>query len=385
MQTLFKTIHTWTGILFGIFICLVTVTGSVLVFKQSIEDGLGPKVAAASPGSARVNVNDAATQVLAAYPGARITRVRLPNQSRNSYMFTVEDADKRTRKVVTDAASGRVAGELNTAWMDWTVDLHRNVLLGKTGRQLAGCIGIILFAMSATGVILSLLRKPRWRSLITVRPGAPWRRFHYELHRSLGVWSYGFLALLSFTGIGLAFPDAFRSVLGRAEKPVAVEALKQRAPAALALLPFDQYILISHLAVPEAEITEVRLPKSAKDAVSVRFHLRSDLGEGSRNEISIEPERGEVLAVQRTSDQPFGVRVQKAFTPVHYGEAGGSLIKLLWSLAGLTPCILFVTGLVVWLKKKPRRRAKADAIIVEQPEEVAYEQAQMRRSSSAAM
>ena len=367
MQNTFKTVHTWTGIIFGVFICVISATGSLLVFKQPIEDAFGPQVGVASPGSSRVSLNEAAALMVSANPGTRLTRVRLPNQSQNSYVFTVESPDKHSRRMVMDAATGRIVGELNTAWLDWTVDLHRNVLAGRTGRQIAGGIGIVMFAMSITGVILSLLRRPRWRSLVRVRSGPPWRRFHYELHRSLGVWSYAFLAVLSFTGVGLAYPDTFRSVLGKPQPYPAVQALKLRAPAEPSLKPLDEYLRISRAAAPDAEFTELRLPKSVRDAVSMRFRVPSDFGEGGRNQISIEATSGEVLAVQRQTDQPFGVRVQRAFTPLHYGEVGGTITKLLWCLAGLSPLVLFGTGLYVWLKQSSTRKAKAaDTAVVEQ-------------------
>jgi uncharacterized iron-regulated membrane protein len=37
----------------------------------------------------------------------------------------------------------------------------------------------------------------------------------------------------------------------------------------------------------------------------------------------------------------------QALQPVHYGEFGGLPAKILWSFLGVTPSLLFVTGLFV--------------------------------------
>jgi hypothetical protein len=35
-------------------------------------------------------------------------------------------------------------------------------------------------------------------------------RFNYQLHRASGLWAYAFLAVIAFTGVELAYPNAFQ-------------------------------------------------------------------------------------------------------------------------------------------------------------------------------
>ncbi len=317
-----------------------------MVFRPEIEAALSPKVAATG---ARADLDAAVAGVLAANPSYKLTRVLLPSPPRNTFVLTVESDKKNSRRIVVDAGTGQIVGELSLPWLDGIVDLHHNLFAGRTGRQVVGVIGIILFLISASGLLLSLLRRPSWKVLIAVRASRPRSRFYYELHRATGLWAYAFLTLLSFTGIALGLPDAFRAVLGKAA-PI----LKPKRAADQSLRSLGDYVRAAETAAPEAQLTELRIPKSPKDPLTIRFRESSDFGTAGRNEVAMDA-TGRVLGVRRQSKQPSGVRVQESFTPIHYAEFGGIAVKILWSLAGIAPSILFVTGLLFWLRKPPSR------------------------------
>ena len=44
--------------------------------------------------------------------------------------------------------------------------------------------------------------------------------------------------------------------------------------------------------------------------------------------------------------------------PNNNAEFGGLPVKILWSVLGVTPAVLFVTGLVVWWRPKNRKRRR---------------------------
>jgi uncharacterized iron-regulated membrane protein len=357
-QSIVKTTHVWIGLVLGALLCLTCLSGSIIVFRPQLEAVFSPRVA---PSEARADLDLAVAHALAVNRDAKLTRVLLPEASRNTIVLTLESGEKRQRKIVVDAGTGAIAGRLDVLWLDWIVDLHHNLLFGRTGRQVVGLIGIVLFVMSVTGLVLWLLRNASWKALVSVRAGGSKRRFYYELHRATGLWANAFLILLSFTGVALAYPDVFRMVLG---KPVAISKSKQSANRALR--PLTEYLNISRAAVNGAELTELRLPKSPKDPINVRFRVASDLGNIGRNEISIDA-AGRVLGIRRIADESAGARIQASFTPIHYGENGGIAIRAVWSLAGVAPTLLFITGILVWFRKKPRRSVEQNRSL-EEPE-----------------
>jgi uncharacterized iron-regulated membrane protein len=219
-----KWIHTWGGVVFGALVSVICLTGSIIVFRQEVESP--PRLRNAEAAN-QMSLDAAAREIGRVESGARVTRVRFPTDRSEPYVFQLRAADKRTRRVVFDASSGQVTGELRkVAWMDWMIDLHRNVLFAKPGRQAVGGIGILSFALAATGLLLWLLNGGNLRALVTVRTG-PARRFNLELHRAAGLWTLVFVMLLSATGVAISYPQTFRNAWERATgTPATVRAPK---------------------------------------------------------------------------------------------------------------------------------------------------------------
>ena len=304
-KSIIKTTHVWIGLICGAFLCLTCLSGSIAVFRPQLQAAFSPKVAL-PPGTTQVGLDEAVAQVLAQNAGARLTRVLLPAPDRNTFVLTLESGQKTSRRVVIDAATGAIAGDLNVAWLDWIIDLHHNLLFGKVGRLTVGAVGIILFVMSASGLVLSLFRGLSWKSFSTVTISGPRRRFFFELHRATGLWAYAFLTLLSFTGIELAYPDAFRLMLGgRAgnakTKPSGHQTFK----------PLKDYLEVGRSELPSAQLTELRLPKSARDTISIRFRMSGDLGDAGRNELSLDA-KGNVLG----EEKPPRIPLASGFSPL---------------------------------------------------------------------
>ena len=350
LRRFFKWTHTWMGLVSGIVIAVIGLTGSVIVFRTEIQLASSPRGAG---GRGVVGLDVLAKQVALTNPDARVRQVRFPAAAGEPFVVQVDSAGKRER-LVCDAATGRVLGTLNAGFTDWMVDLHRNLLAGKTGRKAVGGFGIVLFTLAATGMLLWLLGARKWRAWVSVRPQGSSRRFHFELHRATGLWSYGLLTVVAFTGIGLSYPDTFRNALQqRTGGPAPRKAPRSAESGNWTLRTLDQYIRAGKDAMPDGVPTELRLPEAKAAPVDLRLRRPGDLSL-SGNHVYLEPSSGKVLAISREADLPFGARIFAAFSPIHYGEFGGLPIKVLWSLLGLVPSVLFVTGLLTW--RRPSRR-----------------------------
>ena len=339
-----KTIHTWVGIVSGAFLSVIALTGSVILFRAELERAALPKGAPAA--SRRVGLDEAAREINRLRPDSHIRRVRLPLEAGAPYIFQVESAGKRTERIVSDASSGRILGTLQPGWVDWTVDLHRNLLSGKSGRTAVGVAGIVLFALGATGLLMWLTGARNWRAWVSVRRAGSTRRFNFELHRASGLWAYAFLAVIAFTGIDLAFPDTFRQTAqSLTGKPATVPGPK--GIHADSMRPLDEYLRIARRAMPDGVAVELRLPAPGKGPVDLRLYRAGDLAP-SGNHVYLHPATAAVVMVDRIVDRPIGARFLAALSPIHYGQFGGIPIKAAWALLGLTPVLLFVTGLIAW-------------------------------------
>ncbi len=353
-NALLKPFHTWTGIIAGLFLSVIALTGSLIVFRAEFERAALPRGVPAAGSSRRVAIDEAAREIARLRPDFRIRRVQLPRAAGDPYIFQVESEDKRTERVVSDASSGRVLGTLQTGTVDWLVDLHRNFLAGKHGRTAVGIAGIVLFVLGATGILMWLLGSRNWRSWISVRRSGSTRRFNFELHRVSGLWAYGFLVVISFTGIERAFPGTLRAAVESVTgQPANVPSPKVKG--AKTMLSLDEYLRIAKGAMPDGVPTELRLPAPGKGPIDLRLYRAGDLAL-SGNHVYLDAATAKVIQVDRIVDRPIGARFLAAMSPIHYGEFGGIPVKIGWALLGLTPVLLFITGLFAWWrprKKKP--------------------------------
>jgi uncharacterized iron-regulated membrane protein len=58
------------------------------------------------------------------------------------------------------------------------------------------------------------------------------------------------------------------------------------------------------------------------------------------------------------SETSTSLLIQDAIATVvrlHFGRAYGLFVKLLWTVLGLVPCALLITGLITWLNRRDRR------------------------------
>ena len=360
-----KWIHTWTGVIFGAVISVICLTGSVIVFRQEVEKP--PRLQ--KPVSHHASLDQAAQQIVRLQPGAQVTRVRFPASPNDPYVFQIRSADSQTRRFILDMSSAQVLGELKkVAWLDWMIDLHRNVLSAKPGRKVVGGIGILTFALAATGLLLWLINGGSLRAMVTIRTG-PSRRFNFELHRVVGLWTLAFLLLLALTGVGLAYPqtlhDAWERVTGT---PATVRTPKIIGSQLQHPHSLDEYIAIARAALPDGVPTELRLPESPTGPVVVRFWRPGDWTPTGSNRVYIDPASTNVLSADVAANWPLGVRLFQSLSPIHYGEWGGLPVKMLWSLFGAAPTALFITGLLVWWRPARRKPSRKVYLEVQSPE-----------------
>jgi uncharacterized iron-regulated membrane protein len=364
LRATIRWLHTWGGIILGALVSVIFLTGSVITFRQEAEKARWPHTTVPPQGSRKWSLDAVAREISRSQQGSWITRVRFPVNPRDPYVFQIKSADLQTHRMAVDASTGQILGEEEKIiWLDWMVDLHRNLLAGRPGRQAIGGVGIVGLTLSVTALLLWALTGGSWRAWVKIRRNSGSRRFNFDLHRVSGLWALVFVAALSFTGMALSYPQALRDAWER----LTGQPASMRPP----ILPqtpnhpwrsLEEYLASSRVAMSDGEPIEMRFPELPTTAVYLRLRRAGDLSSTGSNRVYLDPASARALSVERASDWPFGVQLFQAFAPIHYGPFGGLPVKILWSFLGVTPSLLFVTGLLVWWspgKQKARRTAGA--------------------------
>ena len=299
-----------------------------------------------------------ASRDIESFAHAEINRVYGPYGSDTRYHFRMEtDHPPIYRHVIYDACAGKVLGEINLGWMDWTVDLHHNLLNGKAGRQWAGFIGILMLVSSVSGIFLWFLGRPNIATLFRVRLG--WSRAApREIHRAMGVGAAILLGMEAFTGLWLTFPQTMRSaltVVGPVEENVRPAKAKKTKSVDSTQARLGDWIAAAEKALPDGRVEEIRMPEENAYA-QIRMWRPGDFRSLGNNVVFVRSSGAQVIAVDRYGEHSGSNRFIQAMAGLHYDEWGGTPFRLLAALAGFVTPLLYLSGILIWWYSRKRGR-----------------------------
>lgn len=281
LRRLLFQVHLWIGIATGVYVVLISVSGSAVVFRRELNLWLVPHRVAVVEG-ARLSQEELSAAALSLYPGYEVARIGEPRPPNRPVAIELRRGGEAKERLF-DPYTGRDLGDSYPRVLrvvEWLVSLHDDLLAGPVGRRINGIGAVLVMGLIATGAVIWWPGRRRWVTSLAPKRGANAPRVMWQLHSIIGFWSFALLAIWALTGIYFAFPE-----------------------------PFEWLI----------------------DAVD------GDLDDFER------PGEGLLLGMIR----------------LHFGRFGGLGIRVLWTLLGLLPAVLFVTGFTLWWRRVVRRRMAA--------------------------
>ncbi|HZF30781.1 MAG TPA: PepSY-associated TM helix domain-containing protein [Gammaproteobacteria bacterium] len=202
-------LHLWIGLLVGVYVVLLSVTGSLSVIRPDINRWSVPRSVKVE--GTRLTGDELKDAVRRAYPQNEVTSVIERRRPDSPVMITVLEDGKEVDRLFDPYALrdiGMMYPPIVEA-IEWVVDLHDNLLKGQTGRKVNGVGALLFFALVITGAIIW------WPGVGRVRhnllPGKPAKsaRFARRLHNALGIWTLVLLFMWALTAVYLCYPDPF--------------------------------------------------------------------------------------------------------------------------------------------------------------------------------
>lgn len=204
-------VHLWSGIGVGLYIFLISVTGSVLVYRNEMFRAVTPPpiiVAASGERLSEERLKEAAVQ---AYPGFTATSVSRPRNPAQAVEVTLRRTTVEKRRLF-DPYTGRDLGEAMPIGLSLALgllELHDNLLGGTTGRTVNGVGALALIILCVTGSVIWWPGIARWRESVWLNWRANWKRINWSLHSMVGFWMLLMVLLWGVTGAYLCFPNWF--------------------------------------------------------------------------------------------------------------------------------------------------------------------------------
>jgi uncharacterized iron-regulated membrane protein len=351
-------VHLWLGLTLGVVGALVGVTGSVLVYDRAIDGALNPQRYATSGNEIALTLADYAKRAAsAAGEGARTVNLRLPATAGTPVVAFVRARGETAppRRVYLDPPNGQVLdAPVGRGLIGWAHDLHESLSLREyNGREIVGVVGIAMLVSSLSGIYLWWPRRRLARRDFRFRRAFTLSR---NLHYTFGFYGSLVLAMLAFTGIVLAFPEAGR-VGGRAlRERVALRPAACRPPSPPAGLSRQTKPRPSRWRNSERRAWQALDFRQARAASTAsRCASRVTTASAAPPWSWSTRDRGRCLRQVDRATQTSGDAFLAFQRPLHEGDALGAAGRLMISVVGLLPALFVVTGSMMWLRSRRRR------------------------------
>ncbi len=342
-------IHKILGLALAVYVLVMGLSGTILVFREPIQASLHPEFASGPAPDFLASPDKALENVRARYPAWLPLSLTWPHEHTPFWMVYLLKGPQGLA-VYVDTRSGAIVGahDPKSDWLGTVETIHSNWSFGRNGRLFNGygALGTILLSLSGFWLVWPRLRHLRLSSqLLRAR----------DLHYSLGALSLFFLLGISFTGAYFTWSkyylDFAKSYLGRTPE-IQLAPLSQPTPPQT--LPISDLIARAQAALPGKPIQRIPIPNARypyrvvfREGPFSAFHLVSS--------VTLDPRNGQVLLVQALADRPRGDAFLGWISAFHFGAFGGWPVQWLWAAFGVIMSVLAVSGVQIWWRSRPRR------------------------------
>ncbi len=323
-------LHRWAGVLAGLVILVIAVTGGALVFENTIQHWLRPEL---YPQQATAKADHIPiSTVLANHP--RVQGVRLPRHEKDALVLFAGP-----QAFHIDPKDGALLGTRPRmgGWEQTMLKLHVNLLQGPTGGTVVVVATCITLGLALTGLWL-------WWPLriFGFRKGANFRRFNLDLHSIAGLYSSVFLLIIGTTGLTL------RYMHGEHPHPPQVAFV----PPNQSLLNVDEAIRLAEAALPGARAASVEMPPPQRPVFRIQLAFPEDGSPAGRSVAFISRLDGRVLDLHSSREGTLMEKYQMAQLSIHIGSIGGTTTRWLAFLTCVALVLQILSGYALWLKRK---------------------------------
>ena len=415
MRVFWTVVHRWVGLLTAGFLLLTGLTGAVISWDHELDDVLNPHLMEARSSSGQPKpALELARLVEARHAQVRVTFFSLEHEPGESFQASVQPrVDPATgrlfepgfNQIFLDPVSGEELGrrQWGAVWpitsetfVSFLYTLHHTLHLPEIGGidrwgvWLLGVIAVLWTLDCFIGFYLTLPARrttrrreaddiaqdaipvgrsfrQRWKPAWQVRWRGGATRLNFDLHRAFGLWTWGLLFIVAFTGFSLnLYREVFLPMMSSVSK-VTPTPFEQRRPTPKHA-PIAPKLDFAQMIARASEDAARRGWSEPAGSIfyaqrfgiyGVQFFERgADHGSGGvgHKRLYYDGTDGRYLGDREPwKGSAADIFVQAQF-PLHSGRILGLPGRILISVMGLIVALLSVTGVVICMKK---RRARA--------------------------
>jgi len=349
--------HSWLAVFAFIPLLLISVSGSILVFKLEIDRALMPEatMVGAQQGAQRMQYDALLERVNAHFPKHTIgTWEVFDNGVRADALYLIELGTYDWSKVYVNQYTGDILSKpvgLTDDITDWLVEFHYTFLLHESGMLIGAVFALIMLLLAVTGLIMhrkvyALIARFKWKKAKAA--------VFSDLHKLVGVVSSPVLLLLAATGLYWNIMAFIHEVEDHAHHANYVVTEPSRG----AGVSLDKLVSETRQQVTDISISYISFAYEPDKNIALYGSVPTahTFDSNYTSGAMFDPESGELVVAWDGRDASAAAKVIDSFRHIHFGVFGGMTTRIIWALVGLMPLLLAFTGLYLWAKRRRKKR-----------------------------
>ncbi len=374
-------LHLWLGLISGIIVFIVSITGCLFCFQNEITEMTHKKELFVTPPKENakflpLNILKERAQLALGKdePISYISSYANPNRSWEFMAYKEDDAQAITfaqsivcyKSVFINPYNGGVTGRIDymhnffviVKYIHWSLFLSTPI-----GQPIVGWSTLIFVILLITGIIKwwpkKWDKKHKERSF-KIRWKAKWKRVNYDLHNVLGFYAFIIAIILGLTGMVFAFRwfQATVYVAGSlSTKAPEVKNYQSDTTVNYVDNPLNTALFTAKKAYPNAKRYFITMPYSNKATINVIAYKYKEVYYEA-NTLYFDQYTGKKLGIDLYAKKNNGEKLILMNYDIHVGAIGGLLGKIIAFLVSLVCASLPITGFFIWLKRKKKKHKK---------------------------
>lgn len=355
------------------FMLLLCLTGLPLIFHAEIDElTRAREIAEEASVGGRANINEIVAKTRAQAPeGWEVIFLTWDDEAPliNAIIGPSMDSSEGEVKILPfDSRTGEMldAPPQNEGIMYFLLDLHASLLLGLPGTLFMGFMGLVFLVSLISGVVVYT---PFMRKLPfgTVRKDKGARVKRIDTHNMVSMVSLGWLTVVGFTGIVITMATPIQMIWQAGQLSDLSAGYEGQSPPKELIEPQTAFEVVEER-FPEAEFYFISWPGSPMSTphhylISIKGN--TPLTERLLQVALVDAQTGKITAVE---DTPWYLKVLNLSVPLHFGDYGGLLLKIIWAILDTAAIVVLWTGLRLWWRGRKIPVAKHIAQLGPEPD-----------------
>jgi len=341
---------------------IVSITGCIFCFQDEIQDALHSYRHVEAQNKPWLSPAVLKQIALKKYPAGAVNYIYYYGNNRPAAVLV--STKQGFQDIYLNPYTGLITHEENPLHNFFTVVeyIHLYLLLpAKVGRIVVGTSVIIFVVIMITGIILWWpKRKSDRKRSFTIKWKGRWQRVNYDLHNVLGFYACSISLILAITGLAIAFEPVNKGLyyaanLGKnypAENKVLHSGKSNQAFAQPAI---DKAFGTAQQLSPGAGMFLIANPDGKTETIQVTAYPEA-LHFGKSDYFYFDRNSGNLLGKLSNAQKSTGKKLNDLNYDIHVGQALGLTGKIIAFLASLVCASLPLTGLIIWLGRKNKKR-----------------------------